>query len=66
MQTSVTAVAADGILRPTVSYFDVLRVHGVVQFVDEVLLVDDYGVLIAELGKPSVTSQRLCDDPGAW
>ena len=65
MQTSVAAVAADGVLRPTVSYFDVLCMNRVVQFVDKVLLVNDYGVLIAELGKPSLTLQRVCDDPGA-
>jgi len=64
-QTSVAAIAVDGVLRPMVTYFDILHVYRVVEFVDVVLLVNDYGVVIAELGKRSITSQCVRDYPGA-
>jgi len=57
MKTSVAAVAADGVLCPSIAYFDVLRMYSVIEFVHKILFMDDYGVVVAELGQPCITSQ---------
>ena len=65
MQTSVTAVAVDGVLCPSIAYFDVLRMYRIVEFVHEILFMNDYGVVVAKLGQPCITSQCVGDYPRA-